>query len=264
LVIHHPYFSLSTVINHLKPGPLKDVLLRLRPHEPSLHDIPESSTLSDEFRSYFQQERNRKLLTTIGPLLVKIDNGVFHDLGIGWCLDLMKQHYLEDRDGSLFGARCLGGARELVDGHDDTGGKSGALQLCHLVWLTTLSVLSLCTHLATNSRLYLCIRNASGSQAKSARAQEEDKERNQSRCSIHVYCITKVQKVSIDHSRIFVTDNLTPRFSGNNAETDKEASPCNQSHANPLNDGVTLAFDFQTQDMSQSEGLDCLHIATSE
>ena len=130
--MHHPSFSLSTVIKHLKPGPLKDVLLRLRPHEPSLHDIPESSTLSHEFRSYFQQEHNRNLLAAIGPSLAKIDNGVFYDLGIGWCLDLMKQHYLEDSDGSLFGAHCLGGAREL-DGHDNTGGKSGALILCHFV-----------------------------------------------------------------------------------------------------------------------------------
>ena len=100
----------TTVIKYLKPGPLKTVLVRLKPYEHSLHDIPSSSTLSDDFRCHFETSQHRTLLASIGPSLVQIDDEVFNNLGIGWLLELMKQRYLEDRDGSMFGPKYSVGA----------------------------------------------------------------------------------------------------------------------------------------------------------
>ena len=120
-------FRCTTVIKYLKAGPLKTVLIRLKPYENSLHDIPSSSTLSDDFRRHFEPSHHRTLLASIGPSLVQIDDDVFNDLGIGWLLDLMKQHYLEDRNGSMFGPKYSMGAASSQEPLDSTGNSLGTL-----------------------------------------------------------------------------------------------------------------------------------------
>ena len=148
--IHPCPFRCTTVIKYLKAGPLKTVLLHLKPYKSNLHDIPTPSTISDNFRCQFETDQHRTLLATIGPSLVQIEDDVFNNLGIGWMLELMKQHYLEDRDGSMFGHKYSVGDVSSQEPLDSTGEKLGASGYRPCLGEMYLSALPTNTHISTS------------------------------------------------------------------------------------------------------------------